>query len=441
MNTTDTIAAPASAIGGAITVIRISGPEALQVGNAVWQGKTPLSAASARVMSLGKIGAEPALAVYMPGPRSYTGDDVVEIQCHGGAASAEHALGKIFAAGARCAEPGEFTFRAFVNGKLDLTQAEAVADIINSSGEAAFLLAARQLSGALGKKLNAIYETLNLLRSECEARLDFPDEELDFVPDPPGFAQTKKALRSLLETRIFAEKLHHGIEVVLAGKPNVGKSSLLNQLLGYHRAIVSNIPGTTRDTVEADCVLRDLPIHLVDTAGLRETADPVEKLGVERSRESMARAQITLFLLDASAPDLASECAELNNSAPPGVIAVWNKIDLAKNRQLPQLVCPAVKISAETGENLEALLDLIAEKVFGSRNYALPEVALNARCAELVEAALENLTTAYDRFRAGKFELAADDLAQSARQIGKAIGKTVEPDALDEVFKNFCIGK
>ncbi len=441
MNTTDTIAAPASAIGGAITVIRISGPEALRIGNAVWQGKTPLDAKSARVMKLGKIGVEPTLAVYMAAPRSYTGDDVVEIQCHGGAAAADHALGKIFAAGARCAEPGEFTFRAFVNGKLDLTQAEAVADIINSSGEAAFNLAARQLSGALGEKLRALYELLNLLRSECEARLDFPDEELDFTPDLPGFGEAEKTFNALLATRIFAEKLHHGITVVLAGQPNVGKSSLLNRLLGYHRAIVSEIPGTTRDTVEADCTLRDLPIHLIDTAGLRETADPVEKLGVERSRDSISRAQITLFLLDASMPDLTAASAELDPAALPGVIAVWNKIDLTPDRELPALPCPTVKISAATGENMEALLDLLVEKVFGSRHFSVPEVALNARCAELLEKAKTALKSAQTRFAAGEFELAAADLAQSAREVGKAIGKTVEPDVLDEVFKNFCIGK
>ncbi len=441
MNTTDTIAAPASAVGGAVSVIRISGANALAVGNAVWQGKSPLDDSCVRVMKLGRIGLEPALAVYMKSPHSYTGDDVVEIQCHGGAAAADHALKKIFAAGARCAEPGEFTFRAFVNGKLDLTQAEAVADLINSSGDAAFQLAARQLSGALGNKLNNIYDKLNYLRSECEARLDFPDEQLDFADEIPGFDEASAAITHLLDTRLISEKMHNGIEVVLAGKPNAGKSSLLNLLLGYNRAIVSNIPGTTRDTVEAECVLNDIPVHLVDTAGLRETSDPIEKLGVERSKSSISRSQITLFLLDASADDPAGEINAMANIEAPVVIGVWNKIDLAGDKALPELPCPTVKISAHTGENLENLIDLISEKVFGSRDFTVPEVVLNSRCGDLLEKSLAALQVAKERFILGEYELAADDLALSARHLGSAIGKTVEPDALDEVFKNFCIGK
>ncbi len=441
MNTTDTIAAPASAIGGAITVIRIAGPDALKIGNAVWSGKTPLGNDCVRLMKLGRIDLEPALAVYMKAPASYTGDDVVEIQCHGGAAAADRALRKIFSAGARCAEPGEFTFRSFVNGKLDLTQAEAVADLISASGDAAFQLAARQLGGALGKELLALYEILNRLRSECEARLDFPDETLDFEEYPADFDRAKAQMEALLATREISDKMRNGVEVVLAGKPNAGKSSLLNRLLGYNRAIVSDIPGTTRDTVDAETVLRQLPVHLVDTAGLRETADPIEKLGVQRSFDSIKRAQVTLFLLDASNCDLASEIAAFEQISAPKVIAVWNKIDLAKDRELPALPCPAVRISATTGDGIEELLDALLEKVFGSRSVNVPEVALNARCAALLAQSKGNLDAAIARFRDGEFELAAEELAVGARQVGLAVGKTVDPDVLDEVFRNFCIGK
>ncbi|MCQ2353150.1 MAG: tRNA uridine-5-carboxymethylaminomethyl(34) synthesis GTPase MnmE [Victivallaceae bacterium] len=441
MNTTDTIAAPASAVGGAVTVIRIAGPDALKVGNTVWQGKSPLGNDCVRVMKLGKIGLESALAVYMKAPASYTGDDVVEIQCHGGAAAADCALRKIFAAGARCAEPGEFTFRAFVNGKLDLTQAEAVSDLISASGDAAFQLAARQLDGALGKKLGKLYDTLQKLRSECEARLDFPDETLDFEEFPENFNLAEKEISELLATRDISDKMRNGIEVVLAGKPNAGKSSLLNYLLGYNRAIVSDIPGTTRDTVDAETVLRQIPVHLVDTAGLRETSDPVEQLGVRRSRDSIKLAQVTFFLLDATGDDPADEIACFNEIAAPNAIAVWNKIDLVPDRELPEIVSPAVKISAATGEGIESLLDAFAEKVFGSRHFDVPQVALNSRCAALLEEAKGNLDAAIARFQEGDFELAAEELAFAGRQVGMAVGKTVDPDILDEVFRNFCIGK
>ena len=442
MNTTDTIASPASAIGGAVTVIRISGPEALKIGNAVWQGKTPLGNDSVRVMKLGKIGPEPVLAVYMKSPFSYTGDDVVEIHCHGGAASADHAMRKILSAGARCAEPGEFTFRAFVNGKIDLTQAEAVADIINSSGNAAFALAARQLNGALGNKLSHIYELLNQLRSECEARLDFPDEQLDFEAEPKNFAVAKEAISTLLATTLFADKLHHGIEIVLAGKPNAGKSSLLNALLGYDRAIVSPIPGTTRDTVEAGTVLKDLPVHLTDTAGLRETSDPVEKLGVERTFSSLELADVILFLLDSTAPDPLAELATAKDFDAKKVIVVWNKIDISGKEEIPDgIVYPVVPVSALTGKNIDLLIDTIIGKVFGNSNFTTPEVALNARCSEALTQAAAALEAGSARFAAGEFELAAAELATGARFVGSAIGKSVDPDLLDEVFKNFCIGK
>ncbi|MCQ2378638.1 MAG: tRNA uridine-5-carboxymethylaminomethyl(34) synthesis GTPase MnmE [Victivallaceae bacterium] len=441
MNTGDTIAALASAVGGAITVIRIAGPDALKIGNAVWKGKTPLGESDARKLKLGRIGPEPALAVYMKRPATYTGDDVVEIQCHGGAASADRALREIFAAGARCAEPGEFTFRAFVNGKLDLTQAEAVSDLISASGDAAFQLAARQLSGALGKKLNALYDVLNQLRSECEARLDFPDEALDFEAFPAGFGVAEKELDALLATREISDKMRNGVEVVLAGKPNAGKSSLFNRLLGYDRAIVSAIPGTTRDTVDAETVLRGLPVHLVDTAGLRETADPVEKLGVERSKDSIKRAQITLFLLDATAEDPRTETETLLRSGAPGTIAVWNKIDAAGKKSFPPLPCPAVAISAATGENIGKLVDALIGKVFGGTSFTVPEVALNSRCAALLAQAKENFLRSETLFKAGDFEIAAEELGDAARAVGLAVGKTVDPDMLDEVFKNFCIGK
>lgn len=443
MNTVDTIAAPASAVGGAVTVIRISGPESLQVLRKVWQGRNdPGKESNYRKMLLGKVNGDPALAVFMPGPRSYTGDDVAELHCHGGAAAAANAINAILSAGARSAEPGEFTFRAFVNGKLDLTQAEAVSDLISAGSDAAFKLAERQLAGSLSEKLNSVYDRISSVISECEARLDFPDEELDFDPwDAEKIAEIRQEIKTLLDSGRAGALLRDGIDVVLAGKPNAGKSSLFNLLAGSERAIVTPIPGTTRDTVESQIVLCDLPVKLTDTAGLRESADPVEQLGVARSRRAIAAAKVIFWILDSSNPDLQSEISEMEFA--PGTIAVWNKSDLLpQGTVLPELPCPAVKISVAENKNINALLEAFTDMVYGEGESArIPEVAVNARSQALLEESDAALLQAMEQFGAGEFELAASDLRSAMHAIGKITGKSSDPDVLDEIFRNFCIGK
>ena len=443
MNTVDTIAAPASAVGGAVTVIRISGPESLQVLRKVWQGRNdPGKESNYRKMLLGKVNGDPALAVFMPGPRSYTGDDVAELHCHGGAAAAANAINAILSAGARSAEPGEFTFRAFVNGKLDLTQAEAVSDLISAGSDAAFKLAERQLAGSLSEKLNFVYDRISSVISECEARLDFPDEELDFDPrDAEKIAEIRQEIKTLLDSGRAGALLRDGIDVVLAGKPNAGKSSLFNLLAGSERAIVTPIPGTTRDTVESQIVLCDLPVKLTDTAGLRESADPVEQLGVARSRRAIAAAKVIFWILDSSNPDLQSEIAEMEFA--PGTIAVWNKSDLLpQGTVLPELPCPAVRISVAENTNINALLETFTDMVYGEGESArIPEVAVNARSQALLEESDAALLQAMEQFGAGEFELAASDLRSAMHAIGKITGKSSDPDVLDEIFRNFCIGK
>ena len=445
MNTIDTIAAPASAVTGAVAVIRISGPDALAAANRVWRGRSRLDdPANIRRMLLGKVGDAPTLAVYMKGPHSYTGDDVVELQCHGGAAAAHAVLAAVLAAGCRLAEPGEFTFRAFVNGKLDLVQAEAVSDLVRSGSDAALKLAENQLAGRLSEKLERLYQDINAFRSECEARLDFPDEELDFSSDVPvALTDARELTEKLLAALPAGAALRNGVSIVLAGRPNSGKSSLLNLLAGRDRAIVSDIPGTTRDTVECDAVIRGIPVHLTDTAGLRESSDTVEKLGVERSRRSIAGARIVLWLLDLASPELEAETAELVRSAPAGTVAVWNKIDLAPGKKPPELPkrFPVVRISARTGENLEGLYDAVMDRLFRDGRPELPEIAPNARAGRELEKTRAALDAAAQHFADGDYELAAEESARAAHAVGVIVGRHADPDLLDEVFKNFCIGK
>lgn len=441
MNTSDNIAAPASAVGGAVTVIRISGPDALHIGNAVWQGKVPLSDRNKRKMLLGNTAGDTALAVYMKSPHSYTGDDVVELQCHGGAAAAASVMKLLLASGCRLAEPGEFTYRAFVNGKLDLLQAEAVADIIASGSQAALHLAEKQLAGSLSNRINQLWDDLATLRSECESRLDFPDEELDFDDEVPAkLAAAVAEIDTLLASGTAGAIIRDGVRVVLAGKPNAGKSSLLNRILGYDRAIVSAIPGTTRDTVDSHAVIRDIPVNLTDTAGLRESDDPVEQLGIERSFRSIRAGEITLWLLDASAADTVAEAASLDREAP-GVIAVWNKCDLVPDKKLPETGVPQVQISAATGANIEMLFDAFEARIAGGQHFTIPETAVNARSAALLEQARQAVLRAGTAFDDGDFELAAMELAEAIHQTGLITGKTTAPDLLDKIFHRFCLGK
>ena len=447
MNTHDTIAAPATAIGGAVTIIRISGKNTLDILNKVWQGKETITTADARIMQLGKVAGEPALSVFMPGPRSYTGEDVGEIHIHGGPVSASCTLQLLYEAGCRAAEAGEFTFRAFMNGKLDLTQAEAVADLVSSNSTISRNLANSQLSGSLKRKIDELYELLDSLRSECEARLDFPDEDLTFPPlETTSCTLIEEKIQSLLKTRKAGSNLREGVKIVLAGHPNAGKSSLLNQLVGFDRSIVSDIPGTTRDTIESDTILRNIAVKLTDTAGLRDSDDPIEQLGVQRSKQSIESAAITFWLLDSTSKDKSEEIAKLENlSNANNTIAIWNKIDLLNNTEvenLPPVSVKTVKISALSGFGIKELLDSFEELIWeGKVPQNLPDCAINARAADALEKALAALTLAKENIAVNEIELAAYDLATAAREVGLVTGRTVEPDLLDRVFSNFCIGK
>ncbi|MFA7230403.1 MAG: tRNA uridine-5-carboxymethylaminomethyl(34) synthesis GTPase MnmE [Victivallaceae bacterium] len=452
MNTEDTIAAICTGTGGAISIIRISGMRALQAAQQVWRGSKPLDRTNARQMLLGRVRTsatepgDPALAVYMPSPNSYTGEDIVELHCHGGALASRKALEAATRAGARMAEPGEFTFRAFVNGKMDLTQAEAVCDLISAHSDMALHLAERQIEGALSKNIGELRNDLIDILAECESRMDFTEEELDWTESERFIAKINAItgkIEKLLKTGREGIILRNGIRVVLAGRPNAGKSSLLNLLLGFDRAIVTQLPGTTRDTLEETANLRNIPVKLIDTAGIREASDLIEGIGIDRSRQSIKQAQIVLWLLDAAADNLEEEVSEmrLHTADKPNLIAIWNKIDLAAHRQLPQLKYPTACISVTAATGIDDLLNLFEKAVWEFPHTEEPEIAINARHARLLQNAVEALPGAAENIASGDWELAAVHLRDTISALGLIIGENADPDILDNIFSRFCIGK
>ncbi|MBQ7730454.1 MAG: tRNA uridine-5-carboxymethylaminomethyl(34) synthesis GTPase MnmE [Lentisphaeria bacterium] len=474
----DTIAAICTGTGGAVSIIRISGPRALGVVRKVWHGKRMPGPDFPRVMLYGHIvsgspetgpgAGEPSLAVFMPGPHSFTGEDVAEIHCHGGSFAARRALRLVLQAGARLAQNGEFTRRAFLNGKLDLTQAEGVLDLINAGSERAGLLAERQLNGSVGSAVREIRSEVVRLLSECESRLDFSEEDLDWMPPETLCAQIISLREQAVKLALTARTgtlIRDGVSLVIAGPPNAGKSSLLNRMLGYDRAIVTPIPGTTRDTLEESVSIGGIPFRVTDTAGLREAgdADPVEAMGMERSQQSLGTADIVLWLLDASAPPESFPAQfEAMNKAKSAVrgkfIPCWNKMDGAS---LPpdeldrahatgnadpdhEAAGPVFEhISARTGDGIDRLFRRLEETAWNGMPPAAQsgDAVVSERHAALLEQAANHLGAACECVRAGSWELAGSSLRTAAELIGCITGETATPDVLDEIFSRFCIGK
>lgn len=454
MDNYDTIAAVCTGYGGAVSIIRVSGKNAVRIVQKCWKGSSYLNKKNARRMLFGQTRVssstgEPALAVYMPGPNSYTGEDVVEIHCHGGTFGTKELLNAVIEAGARNAEAGEFTYRAFINGKIDLTQAEAVGDMISAHSKMALHTAERQISGYLKDRISVIRSSLSQILSDCESRLDFSDEDISW--DSPEILLEKieesaEKIADLLESRSVGAVLRNGISVVIAGKPNVGKSSFLNMLLGFERAIVTQFPGTTRDTLEEMAHIGEIPVRLTDTAGIREADDLIENMGVERSRKSMATAQFVIWLLDAGSENPEQEIAEMKTHLKDkkNYIAVWNKIDILKKskwERLPSSSEETVKISIEKRINIDNFLNVFQEKVWGMADMHEPEIAVNSRHAELLELAVSEIPDAEAKILNEEYETASVHLRKSVSALGKIIGEEFEPDILDNIFKNFCIGK
>ena len=457
----DTIAAIATPLGeGGLAVVRLSGARALAIAGLSFvpvgaNSLSPSGAAShtihyGRIVRRGAVVDEVLLAV-LRAPRTYTREDTVEISCHGGLLPAKLVLDALLAAGARLAEPGEFTKRAFLNGRLDLAQAEAVADLIHSRTELALAAANEQLAGKLSQRINRLRDDLMLTLAHVEAHLDFPDE--DISPDTKrqllqrledGLAFMDELLRTANEGQI----LRRSIRAAIIGRPNAGKSSLLNQLLGRDRAIVSPIAGTTRDTIEETANIRGLPVVFIDTAGLCDARDEIEVEGIRRSRETLAQAEFILHVLDASEPLTAADEKHLAEFAGKKRILVRNKTDLPAKLVLPAVLTAQpgtlhLELSCLSGQGVEALKDAIKSLVWAGKIEAeMLQVAINSRHQDALNRARATARLATEALLAGAtLELVAMDLRIAANAVGEIVGKTTTEDLLDSIFSAFCIGK
>jgi tRNA modification GTPase len=454
INPSDTIVAPATAPGrGGIGVVRLSGPGV----PAIAAGLLPRGLPEPRHATLATFrdGAGEALdtglALYFPAPHSYTGEAVLELHGHGGPAVLAALVERAVELGARRAEPGEFTRRAYLNDKLDLAQAEAVADLIDAGSQAAARAALRSLQGAFSSEVHALVEGLIDLRVWVEAAIDFPEEEIDFLADP-ALAARVTALRARFDAVTRAARqgrvLRDGLTVVIAGRPNAGKSSLLNALAGHDAAIVTDLPGTTRDVVREHLELDGLPVTVLDTAGLRIAgegpADAVEAEGIRRTRAEIARADLVLFVVDAAADPTAEALAAERATLPEGVplTLVFNKVDLVEGGDA--VVAPAgttpLRVSARSGAGLNALRAHLQAAI----GYAPGDTgALSARARHLdalarARAALEAACTLLAERRG---ELVAEELRLAQRSLGEITGEFTSDDLLGRIFGSFCIGK
>jgi tRNA modification GTPase len=452
----DTIAALATPVGEAgLAVIRLSGKDALAVADRIFTpvGKSSAkpSAAATHTIHYGHIERQgqiidEVLVAVLRHPRTFTREDTVEISCHGGILTAKMVLDTVLENGARLAEPGEFTKRAFLNGRLDLAQAEAVADVIHARTELALYAANEQLAGKLSQRIDQLRDDLMAALAHIEAHIDFPDE--DIQPDTrqrlidrlqEGLAQVDRLLQTANEGQI----LRRGIRAAIVGRPNAGKSSLLNQLLGHDRAIVSPIPGTTRDTIEETANIRGLPVVFIDTAGLRETTSEIEQEGVRRSRASLERADLILHVIDSSEPLSAADAASLAQWAGRKVIVVRNKSDLPKKLDLPGTNLTSVAVSCATGEGFETLKDSVKDAVWsGQIKNEMLQVMINSRHQDALRRSRDCLVRVVDGLTGGlTLELVASDLHLAVNAVGEIVGRTSTEDLLDSIFSQFCIGK
>lgn len=459
LQTTDTITAIATPPGaGGIGIIRISGTEALSILKRLFTPKYPCATMESHKMYYGTARdlsgniLDEILAVYMRAPATYTREDVVELHCHGSFALLQLIIQEIVACGARPAEPGEFTKRAFLAGRIDLTQAEAVIDLLNAQTEKGITLAANQLQGRLAEALATIRKELINILAVLEVAIDFPDDDVELV-DADAMAATLEhqviePIEQLLLSGTSGKIIREGVSVVIAGRPNVGKSSLLNALLQEERALVTPIEGTTRDTIEELVSIRGIPVHIVDTAGIRTHNDQVEELGIERAHKKMQAADVVLMMLDASQDLTERDLALLTSIKKKKHVVVLNKKDKAEAAQLELLRrqfdgVPVVALSAKKYDGLEALQDTLYDQIMVQEGMTeVGDCAPNARHLGALEKTVAVCRDALNTLRSGApCDLLAVEVQSALGFLGDIIGLTTPDDVLDTIFSEFCIGK
>lgn len=456
----DTIAGISTAVGNSgITVIRLSGPQAFQIADGIFKGKTTVSEQKTHTIQYGKIisphtgeAVDEVLLTKMESPRTYTREDVVEINSHGGYTIARTLLNLLYENGARPAEPGEFTKRAFLNGRIDLSQAEAVMDIIQARTQRVSKVAVKQLEGSVSKKLEDIRERLIDLLAGIEVNLDYPEYDAEEVTLAQAGKTTKEIigiLDELISSFSFGKLLREGMEVVIAGRPNVGKSSLMNRLTRKNRSIVTDIPGTTRDVIEEYINIKGIPVKLVDTAGVRETADIVEQQGVERSVKAISEADFAIVMADAQ--ELLTEEDEVilkkvQEEGKPYVLC-FNKADLIKDEKVPERLREQMpdaifmSIAEDTGIDVleERIFRFATENIHDMDNQVL---ITNTRHENHLKKSKSYLEAVYEACRAGMtLDMVALDLKAALEELGKITGHHADEDIINAIFSRFCLGK
>lgn len=446
----DTIVAPATAPGGAIAVVRVSGTEALACCDRIFRGREPLAAAAGYTVHYGTVEEgdrtiDDVLATVFRAPHSYTGEDSVEISCHGSRYIVAEILRLLLAAGARMAAPGEFTIRAYLAGKIDLSQAEAVADLIASSSRADHALATNQMRGGYSEELEGLRDKLLQLTSLLELELDFSEEDVEFA-DRTALRETMERIGGeidrLRNSFALGNAIKEGVAVAIVGAPNVGKSTLLNRLLNEDRAMVSEIAGTTRDVIEEQANIGGVRFRFLDTAGIRATGDRLERMGIERTMESIRRAQVVIRLLDARDLEGGIPAAEFTLRQEQRLLTVINKLDAAPEGFRPMK--GTIGISARRGDGIEGLCRALRDAVDTEGVYHGETVVSNSRHYEALTAARQALASALEGLDRG---LPADLLSEEIRPVISRLGEitgrgAIAPDeVLENIFSKFCIGK